>query len=113
MSTPDEPEDGYAISYKVLERGTPVCDRDGASVGSVRQVLENEAEHIFDGLVIDTPGGMRFVDAPEVARIAERRVTLTITAAEAAGLPDHEGMRATIGTSARRASRRWRRRLGL
>ena len=90
MSTPDDADDGYAISYKVLERGTPVCDRDGGAVGSVRQVLENEAEHIFDGLVIDTPAGERFVDAPEVARIAERRVTLTLDAAGVAALPEHD-----------------------
>jgi Mrp family chromosome partitioning ATPase len=90
MSTPDDTDDGYAISYKVLERGTPVCDRDGGAVGSVRQVLENEAEHIFDGLVIDTPAGERFVDAPEVARIAEQRVTLTLDAPGVAALPQHD-----------------------
>src|SRR3954471_7206171 len=90
MSTLDDTDDGYAISYKVLERGTPVCDRDGVEVGSVRQVLENEAEHIFDGLVIDTPGGERFVDAPEVARIAERRVTLTLDAEGVAQLPERD-----------------------
>lgn len=89
MSPPDE-DDGYAISYKVLEPGTEVCDRDGGAVGSVRQVLENEAEHIFDGLVIDTPGGERFVDAPEVARIAERRVTLALDAEGAAALPERD-----------------------
>jgi len=40
--------------------------------------------------VIRTSGGSRFVDAPEVARIAERRVTLSITAAEAEQLPAPE-----------------------
>ena len=89
MSPPD-PDDGYAISYKVLERGTPVVDRDGGEVGSVREVLENKAEHIFDGLVLDTPAGQRFVDAPEVARIAELRVTLTLDAAGAAALPERD-----------------------
>jgi hypothetical protein len=89
MSPTDE-DDGYAISYKVLEPGTPVTDRDGGPVGSVREVLENEAEHIFDGLVLDTPGGERFVDAPEVARIAERRVTLTLDAEGAAALPERD-----------------------
>jgi hypothetical protein len=50
-------------------------------------VLDNYREHIFDGLVIVTVSGERkFVDAPEVARTAERAVTLTITAAEAAEL---------------------------
>jgi hypothetical protein len=89
MSPTDE-DDGYAISYKVLQAGTPVADRDGAQVGTVRQVLENEAEHIFDGLVIDTPAGERFVDAPEVGRIAERLVTLTLDAAGVAALPERD-----------------------
>ena len=88
MSPPDD--DGHAVSYKVLERGTPVVDRDGGAVGVVREVLENEAEHIFDGLVLDTPAGTRFVDAPEVARIAERRVTLTLDAEGAAALPERD-----------------------
>jgi hypothetical protein len=88
MSPSDD--DGYAISYKVLERGTAVVASDGAEIGTVREVLENVAEHIFDGLVIATPGGERFVDAPEIARIAERRVTLTIDSEAAAGLPERD-----------------------
>ncbi len=88
MSRSDD--DGHAISYKVLERGTPVHACDGSEVGSVREVLENRAEHIFDGLVIDTPRGQRFVDAPEIARIAERRVTLTLDAGGAAALPERD-----------------------
>jgi hypothetical protein len=88
MSPSDD--DGHAISYKVLERGTPVVACDGAAVGTVREVLENVAEHIFDGLVIDTSAGQRFVDAPEIARIAERRVTLTLDAEGAAGLPERD-----------------------
>jgi hypothetical protein len=80
-------DDGHAISYKVLPRGTPVWTSDGVEIGQVREVLENEREHIFDGIMIDVAAGQRFVDAPEVARIAERRVTLAIDAREAARLP--------------------------
>jgi hypothetical protein len=83
-------DDGHAVSYKVLRRGTPVWTADGTELGSVRAVLENEREHIFDGLVVDTAVGPRFVDAPEVARIAERRVTITLDAAAAAQLPDRD-----------------------
>jgi hypothetical protein len=65
-----------------------VFSSDGEQVGSVDEVLDNYREHIFDGLVIRTAAGeRRFVDAPEVARTAERAVTLTITAAECAELP--------------------------
>ena len=80
-------DDGHAIHYTALERGTPVFSSDGEEVGKVDQVLDNYREHIFDGLVIMTSSGeRRFVDAPEVARTAERAVTLTITAAECAEL---------------------------
>jgi len=79
---------GHAIGYKILRRGTPVRSSDGEQVGTVRRVLDNAREHIFDGIVIDTPAGRRFVDAPEVARIFERAVILTITAEEAKELPE-------------------------
>ena len=83
-------DDGFAISYKVLERGTPVVASDGAEVGTVREVFENAREHIFDGLTVDTPAGERWVDAPEIARIAERRVTLAIDGEAAQQLPDRD-----------------------
>jgi hypothetical protein len=83
-------DDGPAISYKLLERGTAVHASDGEPIGKVDQVLDNVREDIFDGIVIRTEDGDRFVDAPEVARITEQRVTLSIDAAEAAALPAYE-----------------------
>ena len=103
---------GHAIGYKVLPKGTPVVTCDGVEIGTVAKVLDNAREHIFDGIVVSTPNGRRFVDAPEVARITTKRVTLTIDAAAARELPEHGGMRAAMETRARRAGRRWRRRLG-
>ena len=76
-------DDGHAISFKVLRRGTVVLSSDGVELGTVRRVQEAKRENIFDGIVIDTPRGRQFVDAPEVARIAEKAVTLTFTAEEA------------------------------
>jgi Mrp family chromosome partitioning ATPase len=80
--------DEHQIGYQALPRGVPVHASDGALVGRVHRVLDNAREHIFDGIVIDTPDGRRFVDAPEVARIFERAVILTITAEEARELPE-------------------------
>jgi hypothetical protein len=65
-----------------------VYDRDEVEVGTVDEVRDLYRERILDGIVIKTADGeRRFVDAPEVARTAERAVTLTITAAEVAELP--------------------------
>jgi hypothetical protein len=83
-------EDDVAISYKVLARGTPVHSSDGTELGTVDRVLDNAREQIFDGIVVRTAGGDVFVDAPEVARITERRVTLSIDSSDAAGLPAYE-----------------------
>jgi hypothetical protein len=83
-------DEGHAVSYKVLARGTPVWSSDGVEIGQVREVLENEREHIFDGIVLEAAGGQRFVDAPEIARIAEGRVTLAIDAQAAEHLPERD-----------------------
>jgi hypothetical protein len=80
---------GDPIAYLVLEPGTPVYASDGTRVATVRTVLADTAADIFDGLVLAGDGPDRFVDAPEVARIHERGVLLSLTAAQAAALPEH------------------------
>lgn len=75
--------DEYAISYKVLKKGTVVRSADGIEIGTVRSVEEAKREQMFDGLVIDTKEGRKFIDAPEIARIAERGVTCTFDAKDA------------------------------
>jgi hypothetical protein len=84
-------DDGHAVHYTAVERGTPVYGSDEQLVGKVVEVLDNYREHLMDGVIFEAPDGVRrFVDAPEVARTAERAVTLAITAAEAAQLPPPE-----------------------
>jgi hypothetical protein len=100
-------DDGHAVHYTALELGTPVISSDGEELGKVVEVLDNYRENIFDGLVIETLSGQRrFVDAPEVARTAERAVTLNITAAEAAELGPPPSRRPDVGGAVRRMFRR-------
>jgi hypothetical protein len=104
-------DDGHAVHYTALAKGTPVYGSDDVEVGTVVEVLDNFKEHIFDGLVVQTTDGVRrFVDAPEVARTAERAVTLTITAAEAAELPPPESPAPAPAEAARKLFRGFRRR---
>ena len=84
-------DEGHAVHYTAVERGTPVFASDGVEVGRVERVLDNYREHILDGIVIETRAGeLRFADGPEVARTAERRVTLAVDSAAAARLPAPE-----------------------
>ncbi len=84
-------DDGYAVSYTALETGIPVYGSDEVEAGTLREVMDNAREHIFDGIVVERGDGIRvFVDAPEVARTAERAVTLNIPAAELDTYPPHK-----------------------
>jgi hypothetical protein len=89
------PDDGAAIHYSAVAPGTSVYSSDGVEVGTVREMLDNYREHIFDGVVFrDSGGRLRFADAPEVARTAERGVTLSLTSEEARELGPPERKKA-------------------
>jgi hypothetical protein len=86
---------------------------DGIQVGTVVRVLDNVREHIFDGIDIDTPAhGLRFIDAPEVGRITQARVELTIASGDIAAQPPPgpRGASATVADTARRVGRLFKRR---
>lgn len=80
------------MSFLTLEPGTPVIDRFGQPVGPVKRVLLLPYSG-FDGLIVGTREGRRFVDAPEVRRISGGAVTLGITVADVE-CPAHGGPRA-------------------
>jgi hypothetical protein len=96
-------EDGHAVHYTAVTPGTPVYGSDEEQVGRVIEVLDNYREHIMDGVVFETPDGVRrFVDAPEVGRTAERGVTLTIPSGDAAALPPPPEEGSTAGGTLKR-----------
>jgi hypothetical protein len=105
-------DDEHAIGYQVLPRGTPVEASDGQRVGTFHKGLHHGREHLFDGMVIKTDEGRRFVDAPEVARITNKRVILTIDSVAVAALPSHHGVLGPIQERAQQRARRVKRRLG-
>jgi len=82
------------------------------TIGTVARVQDNAREHIFDGIVVKTRAGTVFVDAPEVARISLRQVTLTIDASQAASLRPQPGTAQVVETNLRGTLRRWWRRFG-
>lgn len=75
------PRDLQPASFLTLEPGTPVVDRFGEPAGEVERVLLLP-DVGFDGIIVRTPAGRRFVDAPEVRRISRGAVTLGVTAGD-------------------------------
>jgi hypothetical protein len=84
-----EDPDEHAIGYQVLPRGVPVEAADGTRVGTFDKAIHHAREHMLDGVVIRTHHGRFFVDAPEIARITNRRIILTIDAGAVAELPPY------------------------
>ena len=87
---------GAPISYMVLAEGTPVLTSDGERVGEVERVLAEPDVDVFDGVIIATPQGARFVDADHAGDLYERAMVLSLSAQEARHLPDPTGNPAVV-----------------
>jgi len=90
---------GAPGSYLTLAEGVAVYSSDGERLGSVAHVLAEPDKDIFDGIVLEAPGGHRFVDAPEVGEIHERGVVLSLDSAGAQRLPVPEANPAAMSAS--------------
>lgn len=86
---PDLPD--HPIAYTALEPGTPVWTSDSTPFATVRAVLVDELVSVFDGIVVQTDDGTRFVDADQVASIWTSSVRTTLSAEQAANLPQPDG----------------------
>jgi hypothetical protein len=84
MSAVDE---GPPSSYLLLAKDTPVFAADGAVVGTVKEVLCEPSEDIFDGLVLAGGDGDRFVASELVVAVHERGVDVSFPAAGVRELP--------------------------
>ncbi len=112
-------EHGEPISYLTVSPGVDVISSDGDRVGVVEKVLGDEKTGIFDGIVIDIklgPGGIRFVDAPEVAECREKAVLLAVATADIDRLPapsenpavlEHHGVEDVEGDASGKLRRAW------
>ena len=83
--------DEMAISYLAAVHGTPVLTRTGTQIGTLEHVLEVPEIDVFDGIVIATDAGLRFIEADDVERITQSRIWCSLDEAQAAQLPPPSG----------------------
>lgn len=83
--------DKTPVSYLALQNGTPVVTASGNEIGTVEHVLQDDALDFFDGLVVKTRHGRRFVDAREVLTITREQVGTSITDEQVDVLPQPDG----------------------
>jgi len=79
------------VSWLLIRPGWGVVSSDDLAVGSIEQVVGDEARDIFDGLAIAVGGHgpRRYVPAEQVATIEEGVVRLSLTAEQCASLTEY------------------------
>jgi len=84
-------DEDTAISYEAAVPGSRVLSSTGTEIGTLEHVLEVTELDVFDGLVISTKSGLRFVDADQVERITASYIRCSMDDEQAAALPAPDG----------------------
>jgi len=84
-------DEGDPISYMALAINTPVLNSSGAEFGKVEHVLQVPEEDLFDGIVVSTKKGLRFVDRDQISDITTTRVRCSLSADQVELLPAPHG----------------------
>ena len=84
-------DEDTAISYEAAVPGSQVLTRSGTEIGTLEHVLEVPQLDVFDGIVVRTRSGLRFVDADKVERITASYIRCAIDDEQAAQLPAPDG----------------------
>src|SRR5499427_9804753 len=80
-----------AISYQAATRGTPVLSSTGNQIGTLEHVLEVPEVDVFDGIVIATKDGLRFIDADYVQQITRAHIRSSLDDVQASQLAPPDG----------------------
>jgi hypothetical protein len=83
--------DDTPISYQAAIRGTPVLSSAGTQIGTLEHVLEVPEVDVFDGIVVATKDGLRFIDADYVQQITREHIRCSLDDTQAAQLPPPQG----------------------
>jgi hypothetical protein len=83
--------DDTAISYQAAARGTPVLSSTGTEIGTLEHVLVVPEVDVFDGIVIATKAGLRFIDADDVRQITRSHIWCNLDDAQVSQLAPPNG----------------------
>src|SRR5690349_5322976 len=83
--------DGTPISFAAVTRGTPVLSTSGTNIGTLEHVLDVADLDIFEGIVVATHHGLRFIDAEHLPEFTTTHIQSSLSDEQAAALPAPDG----------------------
>jgi hypothetical protein len=84
-------DEAEPVSYEGVANGTPVLSSSGRQFGTLERVLEVPEEDLFDGVIVTTEQGPRFVDRDQIAEITTKYIKCNLDDDAAANLPVPDG----------------------
>lgn len=84
-------DDAEPISYQGVAHGTPVLSSSGTEFGTLAKVLDIASEDVFDGIIVATHHGERFVDRDQIADITTKYIKCELDDEAVAALPEPSG----------------------
>ncbi len=79
------------VSYEGVPLGVPVLSSTGRHFGTLEKVLEIPAEDLFDGVIVKTHDGRRFVDRDQIAEITKEYIKCELDDDATGHLPEPSG----------------------
>lgn len=84
-------DDAQPVSYEGVPQGVPLLSLAGHRFGTLEKVLEIPSEDLFDGVIVSTEHGRRFVDRDQILEITTEYIKCDLDDQAAASLPEPSG----------------------
>jgi hypothetical protein len=84
-------DDAIPVSYQGVPKGVPMLSSSGEQFGTLEKVLEIPSEDLFDGVIVTTHHGRRFVDRDQINEITTEYIKCDLDDAAVTNLPKPDG----------------------
>ena len=79
------------VSYEGVPTGVPMLSSTNEQFGTLDKVLEIPSEDLFDGVIVKTDHGRRFVDRDQIIEITTEYIRCNLSDNECSNLPEPSG----------------------
>lgn len=84
-------ESAEPVSYEGVPIGVPMLSSTERQFGTLAKVLEIPSEDLFDGVIVQTHHGRRFVDRDQISEITTKYIKCGLDDAATENLPQPSG----------------------